>query len=253
MKVLYVEDDTETREALNQFLKRRCGKVVAAKDAETALELFESFEPNIMIVDLLLPGMSGMNFIDRIHSISPGNDIRTVITTTVSEVDTVINSIEKDISAYILKPFDLSDMEEKLESIASKIHALSANKTKHSAYRNDDNKGIISDNIRIDFLKLIKSNSGKGPSKVNVILSPDTIEIIAIDALTPYERTILTNKHNVVLIEQVREIFYKSFRDSLEGILLERSGIEFTLEKVAVNAQKKIDHLTFAANMSEFS
>lgn len=247
MKILYIEDDAETREALKRFLKRRCGKVVAAQDAESALEIVETYDPDIMIVDLLLPGINGLDFIDRIHASGQKDETKIVITTTVNEIDTVIDSIDKDISAYIRKPFDLNVLEEKLEQIAAKIQISAANKSRHSSFANKDNQGVISDNIRVDFLKLIKSKSGKGPAKVNIVLQADSIDILALDALTAYEKAILYDRHNGVLIEQVREIFYKSLKGQMEQILFEKSGINFMLEKVRIDINRKVDHLSFIA------
>lgn len=243
MKVLYIEDDTDTREALHRYLRRRCSKVVAVPDAESALDIYEAYEPDIMIVDLLLPGINGMDFIDKIHNKYSKHQPEILITTTVSEVDTVIGLIDKNISAYVIKPLDMSVLEDKLELLASKIYQSSINKNKHAIFTDQDNRGKIADLIRVDFLKLLKSKSGKGPTKVNVILKEETLEIIAYDTLTAFEKTILENNHNSVLLEQVRELFYKNIKPQIEQIIFEKTGFNFVLEKIIIDSHKKIDHL----------
>lgn len=243
MKILYIEDDTDTREALHRFLRRRCSKVMALPDAEKALEIYESYDPDIMIVDLLLPGLNGMDFIDRVNKMQVNNHAEILITTTVSEVDTVIGLIDKNISAYVIKPLDMSVLEEKLEMLASKIYDANANKSKHILFANEDNRGQIADQIRVDFLKLLKSKSGKGPTKVNVILKGELVEILSYDTLTAFEKTILENNHNSVLIEQVRQVFYKNIKSQIEQILFEKTGLNFVLEKTIIDVHKRIDHL----------
>lgn len=243
MKILYIEDDADTRDALNRFLRRRCSKVVAFPDAELALDTYSTYKPDIIIVDLLLPGMNGMDFIDRIQQIPGSQQPEILITTTVSEVDTVIGLIDRNISAYVLKPLDISVLEEKLEMLATKIYNTNVSKSKHAMFANEDNRGQIADRVRVDFLKLLKSKSGKGPTKVNVIIKAETVEIIAYDTLTAFEKTILENNHNSVLIEQVRELYYKNIKSIIEEMLLEKTGLQFTLDKIDIDVHKKIDYL----------
>lgn len=248
MKILYIEDDTETREALNRFLRRRCSKVTAVSDAESGLEIYETYNPDIIIVDLLLPGINGMDFIDRINKMSVRHHSEILITTTVSEVDTVIGLIDRNISAYVIKPLDMNALEEKLQMLAAKIHDSSINKSRHAVLANDDNRGQIADNIRVDFLKLLKSKSGKGPTKVNVILKAETVEILAYDTLTAFEKTIIENNLNSVLLEQVRQLFYKNIKSNIEQIVLEKTGLEFTLEKIDIDVYRKVDYLELELN-----
>ena len=166
MKIVYVEDDTETREALGHYLKRRCGKVYCAEDAETGLVLFETYDPDILIVDLLLPGMNGLDMIRKIRN--TGSSVPILITTTVGEAESVISSMDQGVCSYLLKPLDANQLETKLEDIAGTIWT-SRDLDRKRAYNQGKNKGIIEENMRVDFLKLIKGRSGKGPAKVDIL------------------------------------------------------------------------------------
>ena len=64
LRVLYVEDDEATRDALSRFLKTRVGKLAAVSSGEEALKKFDEYKPNLIIADLIMPEMSGLE-IDR--------------------------------------------------------------------------------------------------------------------------------------------------------------------------------------------
>lgn len=65
--VLIVDDDEDAREALARFLEG-CGlDVVTAADAEEGLDLVPKFRPNVLILDICLPGMNGLQMLDRIR------------------------------------------------------------------------------------------------------------------------------------------------------------------------------------------
>ena len=63
LKVIYIEDNDNTRSSIERFLKRRFGKVFLAENAEKGIRLFDQFDPDIAIVDILLPGMGGLEMI----------------------------------------------------------------------------------------------------------------------------------------------------------------------------------------------
>lgn len=68
LKILYVEDDDDTRENLKQYLRKKAGKVVTAADGAEGLRKYEEEKPDIVIADLLMPGLSGMEMLKRIRA-----------------------------------------------------------------------------------------------------------------------------------------------------------------------------------------
>jgi len=119
LRVLYVEDDVATREALSKFLNRRVGKLFLASDGEEGICRFQECKPNLLIVDLIMPGISGIQMIAEIRK--QDKDCRILITSTVSEINSVIEAVDLGIDHYIIKPIDMEDLEKKLEGISEGI------------------------------------------------------------------------------------------------------------------------------------
>ena len=119
MKLLYVEDDEDTRMALTQLLKRMGAKVFAAGNGEEGLEIFHKVSPDILIVDLILPQISGVEMLRQIRKAD--QEIKVIVTSTVSMVDTIINVVDLKIAHYMLKPIDVEGLEERLKTLAEEI------------------------------------------------------------------------------------------------------------------------------------
>lgn len=244
MKVLYIEDDRETLEALRQCLQIRCGKVYCAENAEKALEIYELHKPDILIVDLILPGMNGADFIQLIRR--ENKIIPILITTTVSELETITELIEHKINAYMVKPLSIEELETKLEAAAEQV-SLDVAKSNQAQFFKHLNKEQAADEIRVDLLRLMKAKAGKGPAKISVLFENAQIEIIAKDALTSIEKTIASDRKNIGFTEQIRILFYKSISEELERIILLKTGLSFKLTDISVEVSKKTDRLHFEA------
>ncbi|QPK64429.1 EAL domain-containing protein [Methylomonas sp. LL1] len=71
LSVLYVEDDRDALENLSKYLLRRVGAVHAAADAEQGWALFERYRPQLVITDMVLPGMDGLQLAQKIRTLDP--------------------------------------------------------------------------------------------------------------------------------------------------------------------------------------
>lgn len=146
------------------------------------------------------------------------------------------------ISAYIIKPVKAEDLEEKLEQIAVKVYQSQLAKNRNAFYGQKD-KGPLAEEIRVGFLKLLKAKSGKGPTKVDVRLEAESVEIFACDTLTAFERTIAAHHRNYSLVEHGREVFYKSISSDIQQLVFQKTGVSFHLESVQIHIQRKVDIL----------
>jgi two-component system KDP operon response regulator KdpE len=104
MKVLCVDDAPDILEVLSLSLRMRWPdvEVLRAGDGPTALALFEREAPDLMIVDLGLPGMDGYEIIRRIRSYS---DVPIVILSVRDEEQDIVKGLEMGADDYITKPF----------------------------------------------------------------------------------------------------------------------------------------------------
>jgi len=241
LRVLYVEDDDITREVFSKFLKLRVGKLFSASSGEEALQKFYECKPGIIIVDLIMPGMSGIEMIGEIRKVN--KECRILITSTISEVNTVLEAVDLGIDHYIVKPIDTEELEKKLESMAYTI--VSSQKEKGQSFRFETiaQKGVMEETIRREFLKIMKTYMGKGPQDVKVLLYENKVEIIAVDAVTVMEKTISANRRNIPIVEQFRKLFYGEISFKLEECVELATGYQSRLTLVDVNGAKRIDKI----------
>jgi YesN/AraC family two-component response regulator len=108
LKVLYVEDDDFAREEIADFLEFEIGELETAENGEKGLEKFKTFKPHIVITDINMPKMNGLDMSKAIKKISPNTPI--IVTSAYSDSDFIIKAIEIGISRYVLKPIDVDEL-----------------------------------------------------------------------------------------------------------------------------------------------
>lgn len=101
-RVLYAEDDDIANEFVTRILKKHCKEVISVMNGKEALEQFRQQRPDMVITDLAMPLMSGVELIKAIRQLSADEPIL-VITAFEDEVESIEN---KTNLAYITKPID---------------------------------------------------------------------------------------------------------------------------------------------------
>jgi len=240
LRVLYVEDDEATREAFSKFLKLRAGKLFTAASGEEGLRKYHDCRPNLLIVDLIMPGMSGLEMIGEIRKTD--RDCHILVTSTVSELNTVLYAVDHGIDHYIVKPIDTEDLERKMEGIAKGILSREG-KSRSVDFAKLENSGIMEDAIRREFLRIMKSCSGKGPQDVKILLFENQVEITVIDALTAMEKTVADNRRNLSMAEQFRRLYYEEISPKLEECVGEITGYKVKVTSISTNGVKRIDKI----------
>ena len=111
--VLLVEDDDTLREALVYLLRREGHEVRAAADGQTALDTFAKHTPDIILLDLMIPGVDGMEVCRRVRRTSSVPII--MVTAKNTEADTVLG-LELGADDYITKPFSTPELLARIRS-----------------------------------------------------------------------------------------------------------------------------------------
>lgn len=128
LKVLYIEDDKNTRDALSYYLKKRTGKLIIAGMGTDALEQYNIHNPEIIIVDLLLPDMNGLEVIKEIRKRDAIS--RIIITSSVEDTEVILKTVDMGIDGYIIKPINPVELTEKLNASAELYYLHSSKKIK---------------------------------------------------------------------------------------------------------------------------
>ncbi len=105
MKILIVEDESEIAQLIQQTLERESFSCQIARDGITALEIFQQQKPDVIILDLMLPGLDGLEVCTRIRQQSNIKDpYILMLTARGEEIDRVIG-LSTGADDYLVKPF----------------------------------------------------------------------------------------------------------------------------------------------------
>ena len=117
-RVLAVDDQRYFRELIEEFLAAEGFEVQTASSGEEALHLLERSAFDIVLTDLVMPGMDGSELVHRVKARNPDQDI--VVVTGVVDVKTAVDAMKLGASDYLLKPFDRRALSLCLEGILQK-------------------------------------------------------------------------------------------------------------------------------------
>lgn len=114
-KILVVDDEEDILKVLKFILEKEGFFVDTAVNGQEALSQLEKRHYDIVLTDLRMPGMDGIELIERIKTISPDTDV--VIMTAYASIDSAVTAIRKGAADYIVKPFLNEDVKMRLKRI----------------------------------------------------------------------------------------------------------------------------------------
>ncbi len=115
INILIVDDDTDICEYMELLLQQNGFAVSTTQDPTTAVDVLKSDEFHVVVLDIMMPGLNGMELLEKIRDFD--NDIAIIIFTGNPTVDTAVQSMKFDVSDYIKKPFDIDEFTESLNKI----------------------------------------------------------------------------------------------------------------------------------------
>ena len=101
--ILVIDDDSSLRRVMEFVLEQAGYRVLTAEDGETGLTLFRAHQPDMVISDIQMPGLSGNEVLDAIRS--SGSDCPVIMITAFGTVEQAVNSMKNGAYDYITKPF----------------------------------------------------------------------------------------------------------------------------------------------------
>jgi len=112
--ILIVDDEYSIREALKMFFESKGYNVKIAADGRAALDIIEKEDCDVIISDIRMNRLDGMGLIKKIEEYS--KKIPVIIITAYPELNTTLDAIKYGVVDYIIKPFELKELEEKVVS-----------------------------------------------------------------------------------------------------------------------------------------
>src|SRR6202023_1592652 len=106
--ILIVEDEAKMRRLLELNLAEEGFTILSAGDAETGLKLLRENSVDLVVTDLKLPGMNGLEFLQTVKRQNAALPV--VVMTAFGTVETAVEAMKAGASDYVLKPFSLAEM-----------------------------------------------------------------------------------------------------------------------------------------------
>ena len=118
-RLLYVEDNLEISEEVVFFLKPLVKELYVAYDGQEGLELYKEYKPDLIVTDIQMPIMNGMDMIKQIHKTD--THLPVIITTAFNEPGYLLEAINEQVDAYLLKPLEFKKL---IQSIKKVVEVL---------------------------------------------------------------------------------------------------------------------------------
>ena len=113
-QVLIVEDDGNIAELLHLYLEKEGFETAVANDGGKGVELFRSFQPDLVLLDIMLPVMDGWAVLKKIRE---GSKTPVIMLTAKGELSDKVQGLESGADDYIVKPFEMKE-------VLARIHAV---------------------------------------------------------------------------------------------------------------------------------
>lgn len=146
LSVLYVEDDDMVRENFQEILEEYFSKVITADNGKTALEQYNIHKPDVAILDISIPYISGLNVASKIREYDP--EIQIIMLTAYDDKEKLLQAVNLQLFAYLVKPVQHQNFDVTLKNLLSKFESENIlqlsndfiwNKSKEELFYKDEN------------------------------------------------------------------------------------------------------------------
>ena len=138
-KILIVDDDTNICELLRLYMEKEDFEVALATDGEAALKAFEAFEPDLMLLDIMLPRLDGWQVVREIRKRS---QCPVIMLTAKGEVFDRVLGLDLGADDYVVKPFEAKE-------VVARVHAV-LRRSGIQSVQKAENKEVSYDGLTIN-------------------------------------------------------------------------------------------------------
>ena len=120
-KILIVDDDNNIAELISLYLTKECFDTKIVNDGEEALKAFEQYNPNLILLDLMLPGIDGYQVCREIRAKS---NVPIIMLSAKGEVFDKVLGLELGADDYMMKPFDSKELVARVKAVLRRYQAI---------------------------------------------------------------------------------------------------------------------------------
>lgn len=214
-KILIVDDDENIAELISLYLNKECFDTKTAPDGETALKVVESYNPDLILLDLMLPGMDGYEVCQQIRRT---RQTPIIMLSAKGEVFDKVLGLKMGADDYIIKPFDSNEMVARVQAVLRRTQRVE--EPSSSTPVSSDRKG---DFVEYDQLIVNISNYTVTFKGKNVDMPPKELELLYFLASQPnqvFTREQLLNQlwgYDFMGDTRTVDVHIKRLREKLEG------------------------------------
>lgn len=211
--LLYAEDEHQVQEKMAEYFESYFHSVYCAKDGEEALELHRRYSPDVVMLDINMPKINGLEVARRIRS----EDLHTriVMLTAHSEKEMLLQATEINMSKYLIKPVSPIDLKTALDKVASELITAPHKSDKKRLEYTIDREGLIYRNKSLlelsksehRMLGLLIKNIGYSVSYETFFYSEENTETIN-EASLRNIMTKLRKKCPDLIIKNIKDVGY---------------------------------------------
>ena len=117
--ILFVEDETEIRENYTNYLKMFYENIYEAENGEDGYEIYKKYKPDILILDINLPKISGLDMLKMIRE--NDHNVKAIMLTAYSNIDYLLKATELKLTKYLVKPISRDELERALSLAIDEI------------------------------------------------------------------------------------------------------------------------------------
>ena len=121
-KILIVDDDNNIAELVALYFTKECFETKIVNDGEQALKEFHAFHPNLILLDLMLPGIDGYQVCREIRHVS---DIPIIMLSAKGETFDKVLGLELGADDYVIKPFDSKELVARIRAVLRRFNVKS--------------------------------------------------------------------------------------------------------------------------------
>ena len=169
-KILIVDDDNNIAELISLYLTKECFEPMIVNDGESALKAVETFKPNLILLDLMLPGMDGYQVCREVRA---NSQTPIIMLSAKGEIFDKVLGLELGADDYITKPFSIKELMARVKAVTRRYAApnqpiIDTSLEIGELYIDMENYEVFKRNEKIDLtlkefelLKLLALNRGK--------------------------------------------------------------------------------------------
>ena len=118
LKILLVDDDPNIRQLVNLYLEKEGFEVAMAARGDDALKMFKESPPNLILLDIMLPGMDGWQVCREVRKLS---NIPIIMLTAKDETFDKVLGLELGADDYVAKPFDMKELVARIKAVSRRF------------------------------------------------------------------------------------------------------------------------------------